>query len=257
MSIATVLKFKADGDSQATPAAWNDDNIEDLTWTLYNHTLAVSNTFASAGLSPAIISIGNEINSGLLWPLGSTSSYYNIASLLHSAAWGIKDSKLNPKPQIMIHLADGWSYSEVSYFLDTVLKQGPLVSSDFDMIGLSYYPFYNSAATLASLKSSLSSVHSTYGKNIVIAEIDWPVLCSNPSNAFPTDTKSIPFFVTGQTAWIQDVAAIVSGVSGGVGLYCWEPGFLGNTGLGSSCADNLMVDSSGTARSSLAVFSKI
>ena len=157
----------------------------------------------------------------------------------------------------MIHLADGWSYSEVSYFFNTVLKQGPLMSSDFDMIGLSYYPFYNSAATLASLKSSLSTIHSTYGKNIVIAETDWPVSCSSPSNAFPSDTKSIPFSASGQTTWMQDVATTLSGVSGGVGLYYWEPGFLGNAGLGSSCTDNLMVDSSGTARSSLAVFSRI
>ena len=157
----------------------------------------------------------------------------------------------------MIHLANGWSYSEVSYFFNTVLKQGPLVSSDFDLIGLSYYPFYSSAATLASLKSSLKSIHSAYGKNIVVAETDWPVSCPSPSNAFPSDTKSIPLSAAGQSTWMQDVAAVVSGVSGGVGLYYWEPGFLGNAGLGSSCADNLMAESSGTTRSSLAVFSEI
>jgi arabinogalactan endo-1,4-beta-galactosidase len=86
---------------QATPAAWDDSSIGQLTWTVYNYTLAVSNAYQAAGIQPSIISIGNEIRAGLLWPLGGTSSYKNIADILHSAAWGIKDSKLSPKPSIM------------------------------------------------------------------------------------------------------------------------------------------------------------
>lgn len=246
-----------DSQMQTKPAAWKDDNIGNLAWTVYNYTLAVSNRFASAGVNPAIISIGNEIRAGLLWPLGRTPNYYNIAQLLHSAAWGVKDSTLNPKPKIMIHLDNGWKWTDQQYFYDTVLKQGPLVSSDFDMIGVSYYPFYNSAATLASLKDSLSRLSSTYGKELVVAETDWPVNCPSPQYAFPSDTKSIPFSDAGQTQWMQKVAAIVAGTSRGVGLYYWEPGFVGNAGLGSSCWDNLMVDSSGKARNALNVFATI
>jgi len=260
MSVYLDLHFSdtwADPGHQATPSAWNDDNIGDLTWTVYNYTMQVSNSFASAGITPSIISIGNEINSGLLWPLGGTSSYSNIASLLHSAAWGIKDSSLSPTPKIMIHLADGWSWSEVSYFFNTVLGEGTLVSSDFDLIGLSYYPFYNSAATLSSFKSSLADISSTYGKGVVVAETNWPESCPNPGTSFPPDVSSIPFSAAGQTTWVEDVASTVSGTSGGVGLYYWEPGWIGNAGLGSSCADNLMVGSDGTARSSLSVFKNI
>lgn len=53
----------------------------------------------------------------------------------------------------MIHLDNGWSWSTQQYFYQTVLAEGPLLTTDFDMMGVSYYPFYNSAATLASLKS--------------------------------------------------------------------------------------------------------
>ena len=96
----------------------------------------MSNAFADTGINPAIISVGNEIRAGLLWPLGGTSSYYNIASFLHSGAWGIKDSRLSPKPKIMIHLDNGW-WDQQSYFYKTVLAQGPLSTSNFDMIGVS------------------------------------------------------------------------------------------------------------------------
>jgi arabinogalactan endo-1,4-beta-galactosidase len=246
----------ADPGAQAAPSGW-PTAIGDLAWELYNYTKQVSDAFQTAGVQPKIISIGNEITAGLLWPTGKTTSYANIAQLLHSAAWGIKDSTLSTKPQIMIHLDNGWNWDTQKYFYTTVLAQGTLVSSDFDMMGVSYYPFYNSAATLAALKTSLTNMASTWGKKIVVAETDWPTSCPSPKYSFPSDTTSIPFSAAGQTTWIKDVANIVAGVSNGVGLFYWEPAWIDNAALGSSCANNCMFSSSGTALSSLAVFSSI
>ncbi|KAF8748997.1 arabinogalactan [Rhizoctonia solani] len=200
------------------------DTWADPAISVYQYTLSVCNRFASEGVNPAIVSIGNEIRAGLLWPLGGTSSYYNIASLLHSAAWGVKDSKLNPKPKIMIHLDNGWDSGTQLWWYKT--------------------------AYLGSLKYSLGQLASTYGKQLVVAETNWPVSCPNPQYKFPSDTSSIPISAAGQATWIKNVASIVAGTPGGVGLYYWEPGWVGNGGLGSSCADNLMVDSSGKIRSS-------
>ncbi|KAJ4390804.1 hypothetical protein N0V93_004402 [Gnomoniopsis smithogilvyi] len=246
----------ADPSDQTIPSGWPTD-ISDLSWELYNYTLAVSNAFAAADLAPVIISIGNEIRAGLLWPTGSTSSYYNIATLLHSAAWGIKDSDLSTQPKIMIHLDNGWSWAEQEYFYETVLAEGPLLTTDFDMMGVSYYPFYSSSATLASLKTSLANMASTWGKEIVVAETDWPVSCPDPAYAFPSDLTSIPFSAAGQTEFIEDVAAVVAATSGGSGLFYWEPAWINNAALGSSCSSNLMFSSSGVAYSSLAVFESI
>ena len=91
----------------------------------------------------------------------------------------------------------------------------------------------------------------------MVAETDWPVSCPSPAYPFPSDAKSIPISVEGQTTWVEDVAAVVAGTPGGVGLYYWEPGWVGNANLGSSCADNLLVDGGGKARSSLTVFERI
>lgn len=241
---------------KAIPSGWPTD-IDDLSWELYNYTLAVSNSFASNSIPLSIISIGNEITAGLLWPTGSTSSYSNIARLLHSASSGIRDSDLGSQPKIMIHLDNGWDWSTQEYWYDTVLGEDLLLTSDFDIMGVSYYPFYNSAATLASLKSSLTNMASNWGKSLIVAETDWPTSCPNPAYKFPSDASSIPFSAAGQTTWVEDVAQVVSGVSGGAGLFYWEPAWIDNANLGSSCANNLMVSSSGEALSSLAVFSSI
>ncbi|KAJ9150238.1 Arabinogalactan endo-beta-1,4-galactanase [Pleurostoma richardsiae] len=247
----------ADPGHQAIPSGWPTD-IDDLSWRLYNYTLQVSDEFQSNGLQPAIISIGNEITNGLLFPTGSkSSSVYNVARLLHSASAGIKDSTLSPKPKIMIHLDNGWNWSTQQSWYTSVLAAGPLLTSDFDIMGVSYYPFYNSAATLSSLKSSLTNMASTWGKGIVVAETDWPTYCPSPAYAFPSDTTSIPLSPDGQVTWIRDVASIVAGIQNGLGLFYWEPAWVTNANLGSSCGYCCMFASSGQAMSGVSVFSSI
>lgn len=203
--------------------------------------MEVCNTFYENDLTVEMVSIGNEIRAGLLWPLGETSSYSNIARLLHSAASGIKDSDLATTPKIMIHLDNGWSWSEQEYFYNEVLASDTdLVSSDFDYMGVSYYPFYSSSATLAALKTSLTNMYSTYGKEVLVVETNWPYACPDPEYSFPSDLASIPFSVAGQEEFLEKLAAVVEAVTGGVGIYYWEPAWVDNAGLGSSCSDNLL-----------------
>ncbi|KAH7381805.1 family 53 glycosyl hydrolase [Cadophora sp. MPI-SDFR-AT-0126] len=246
----------ADPANQKIPSGW-PTAVGDLAWEAYNYTLDVSNAFAAAGVPLSIVSIGNEITGGLLFPTGSTSSFYNLATILHSASSGIKYSNLATKPKIMIHLDNGWKWDTQQWWYKGVLAAGPLLTTDFDMMGVSYYPFYNPSATLANLKTTLTNMASTWKKSIVVAETNWPVTCTSPQYAFPADTTSIPKSAAGQTTWMKDVASIVAGVSGGSGLFYWEPAWIQNAGLGSSCYDNLMVDQNGVARSSLGVFASI
>lgn len=130
----------ADPSHQAIPSGWPSE-VGALAGTLYNYTMEVANAFASAGIAPAIVSIGNEITSGMLLPTGSADdSPAGLAQLLHSAAWGIKDSDLATQPKIMIHTDNGWNWDTQKWFYDLILSQsgeGALTSSDFDMIGVS------------------------------------------------------------------------------------------------------------------------
>ncbi|KFY31969.1 hypothetical protein V493_00637 [Pseudogymnoascus sp. VKM F-4281 (FW-2241)] len=213
--------------------------------------------YTNSWADPVMVSLGNEIRNGLLWPTGRTPSYANIARLLKSAAQGIKDSGLNPQPKIMIHVDNGWNWSQQQSFYRQTLAQGTFTTNDFDIIGVSYYPFYNTDATLASLKSSLTNIANTWGKEIIVAETNWPISCPNPSRPFPSDTRDIPFSEAGQVTWIKKVAAIVSEVKGGTGLFVWEPAWVRSPTLGSSCANNLMFSSSGRALSSMSVFGTI
>jgi arabinogalactan endo-1,4-beta-galactosidase len=144
LSVYLDLHFSdtwADPSHQAIPSGWPTD-VSNLAWEAYNYTKDVCDTMATNGISPTIISIGNEITAGMLFSTGSTSNMYNLATILHSAAWGIKDSTLTTQPKIMIHLDNGWNWATQKWWYEGVLAEGPLLTTDFDMMGVSYYPFY-------------------------------------------------------------------------------------------------------------------
>lgn len=157
----------------------------------------------------------------------------------------------------MIHLPNGWDWSLQQWFYEGLLAVGTFLETDFDVMGVSYYPFYTADATLSALKTSLTNMASQWGKDIIVAETDWPTSCPSPEYSFPSDASSIPFSAAGQTTWLEDVAEIVEAVDGGVGLFYWEPAWIDNAALGSSCADNAMFSSSGEALSSLSTLGSL
>lgn len=265
----------ADPAHQTIPSGWPSD-INNLSWRLYNYTLEVSNRFQDAGVQPTIISIGNEITPGLLWPTGRTNNWGNIARLLHSASAGIKDSRLSPKPKIMLHTDNGWfvtlgesmmqakltknphrNWETQKWWYESLLKEGAFLASDYDQMGVSFYPFYNERATLANLRTTLTNMANSFGKEVLVVETNWPTSCPQPRYQFPPDARSIPFSAAGQTTWLQQVANVVASVPRGVGLFYWEPAWIHNANLGSSCADNCMFNPQGQALSSLSVFRNI
>ncbi|KAL3446339.1 family 53 glycosyl hydrolase [Aspergillus insuetus] len=246
----------ADPGHQTTPSGWSTTDITTLAGQVENHTLDVLNTFAANDIPVEMISIGNEIRNGLLWPLGETSNFENIATLLHAGSAAVKSSDLSETPKIMIHLDNGWNWDQQQWFYDSALATGILQASDFDFIGVSYYPFYNEDATLSSLKHTLRKLKSTYPQDVLVVETDWPAACSDPEYTFPADLQKIPFSVEGQTTFLTKLAKTISS-AGGIGLYYWEPMWINNGALGSSCEDNLLVDSDGKVRESVQVFGTI
>ena len=156
----------------------------------------------------------------------------------------------------MIHLDNGWNWSTQQSWYDKILASGGgLTASDYDIQGVSYYPFYNSAATLSSLSSSLANMVKKYGKEVQVVETNWPTACSGVT--FPSDTTSIPFSPAGQETWLKTVASKVTGSGKGTGLFYWEPAWIDNAGLGSSCAWNLMVTDKGQDMGGFAAFGQI
>ena len=80
-----------------------------------------------------------------------------------------------------------------------------------------------------------------------------------PQVPLPSDTKHIPISAAGQYVWMQEVAKRVAAVPGGkgTGIFYWEPTWIGNAGLGSSCDWNVMVQTNGQVMEGMGVFKVI
>ncbi|VDB84601.1 unnamed protein product [Peniophora sp. CBMAI 1063] len=253
MTLIVDLHFSdtwADPGKQAIPSGW-PTNLSGLNTQIYTYTQGVMQAFKNAGVTVDILQVGNEINNGLLWPVGeiSVNGINPVSQLLHSAVNGARSVS---SPKIMLHLANGWDESDMTWFFKNVFIQGAFATTDLDIIGVSFYPFYDSGATLSALKTSLTALTGVIQKPIIVAETDWPVTCSGVSL---TD-KSVPVFAAGQVTWIQDITNVLNSLPNGLGqgILYWEPGWVGNANLGSGCADNLLVSGTGATRTSISMF---
>ncbi|TCD66517.1 hypothetical protein EIP91_001293 [Steccherinum ochraceum] len=232
MTLIVDLHFSdtwADPGKQGIPAAWPKD-LNGLNTQIYTYTQNLVQQFSNQGTPIDILQVGNEINNGLLWPVGeiSQNGINPVSQLLHSAINGAK-SVGNPK--ILIHLANGWDWSDLQWWFSNVFIQGALSKDQVDIIGVSFYPFYDSGATLSALKSSLTNLANLMGKPIVVAETDWPVSCSGTKLTEP----SIAVSAAGQQTWITDIKNVLTGLPDGLGqgIFYWEPGWVGSASLGS------------------------
>ncbi|EIN07971.1 glycosyl hydrolase 53 [Punctularia strigosozonata HHB-11173 SS5] len=226
----------ADPAHQTKPAAWSSLSFSSLVSQIGPYTQQTVQAFRSGGVRLDLISIGNEIRNGLLWPDGESPNWSNAAALLKSASQGaraVTSTSSWTAPLIGIHIDNGWSLSTQTGFYDSILNTGQISLSDFDVQFVSYYPFFSNQASLANLQSSLNGMASKYGKQLIIAETNWPVECTSTSaDPFPPSTSNIPFSASGQTTWVHDIINVVQSVPNGLGkgLFYWEPAWLNNTG---------------------------
>jgi arabinogalactan endo-1,4-beta-galactosidase len=243
----------ADPGHQAIPAGW-PTTLSGLNTQIFTYTQSVVAAFVAQGTPATFIEVGNEINDGMLWPVGqiSVNGYSPLSQLLHSAVNGARSSSSTIRT--VIHLANGWDGAATSSFYNQIFIPGELALADVDVMGFSFYPFYGTGATFSALQSSLQTLVSKYNKNVMVVETDWPaVSCSGTALSQPAIASS----PAGQQTWVLDIRNVLSALTGGngIGIIYWEPGWVGNAGLGSACSDALLVSSSGTTRTSIAMFS--
>ncbi|PLB49337.1 glycosyl hydrolase 53 [Aspergillus steynii IBT 23096] len=243
-------------DLQDIPTGW-PHNIDSLENKLYAYTTEVCETFAAENLHPETITIGNEIPSGMLWPTGHYENPENLARLLHTAARAVRDSSLGDHTKVVTHLAHGYDVELQHWFYDLVLDTGLLSVDDWDVIAVSFYPFWGEGATMAALNTSLTSLSTKYNKEVQVVETNWPTECSNPDYPFPEDQLDIPLSPAGQTQYLQLLASTLKAIPAATGLNYWEAAWVNNAVLGSSCERNIMFDANGQAYDSLSVFGSL
>lgn len=153
----------ADPGKQFTPSSWVGLKGKALEDKIFSYTKEVLVRFKKEGVVPDMVQIGNEIDHGMVWPEGKTdSTLIPLSNLLRRAGEAVR--AVDPKIQLMIHIALGGKNKESVWFLDRILRNGVT----FDILGQSYYPEYH--GTLDDLKNNLTDMIARYHKPIVVVE---------------------------------------------------------------------------------------
>jgi arabinogalactan endo-1,4-beta-galactosidase len=158
----------ADPQKQRKPSAWVNLTFEQLTNTLYNYTRDTLRAFAEQDTIPQYIQIGNEITYGMLWPdghLGTNTSWTPFMTLLNAASQAVR-VVLNNQTKIVVHITDTTDWPSAKQYFDHIIG-----NIDFDIIGLSYYPFWYGNFTV--LRFCLEQFSLNYDKQIFIVETDY------------------------------------------------------------------------------------
>lgn len=157
----------------------------------------------------------------MIWPLGRASvnlepesariaNFTGLATLYSAARKGVDDAVQAgvAKPQVMIHIDNGWDLSLQQRWFGALTGTGKVGVQDWDVFGLSFYPFYGMGATLENLKSAVNWIAETYGKPVHVVETDWPAVCTG--NGAPSLSEGrIPASVDGQVEWVGDIIDVL------------------------------------------------
>jgi arabinogalactan endo-1,4-beta-galactosidase len=226
----------ADPGKQYTPAAWSGHSLGQLETDVYQHTYAVCNALKAAGATPDMVQVGNEINAGMLWPVGrltgGTGGWSNLAGLLISGYNAVK--AVSSSTQVMLHIANGGQHDQAIWWFDEARAFGV----PWDVSGVSYYSYWSGSFT--GLQSTLNDMASRYGKPVVVAETAYPFTLANADgtgNSISSSsqlTSGYPATEAGQrTNFLAVINALKAVPNGrGLGYFYWEASWYAVPGNG-------------------------
>ena len=193
----------ADPGKQTIPAAWTDHSLAALQAKVYQHTYDILTYLKNNGVTVTWVQVGNEINSGMLWPTGSTSNFSNLAALTNQGYSATK--AVFPSAQVIIHLANAYDDATFRWFFDNFKAAG----GKWDITGMSHYPTTSNWSTRNSQAgTTMNDVASRYAKPVMIVEVGMDYSQATTAKSMVADI-------------IARNKAVPSGR--GLGVFYWEP----------------------------------
>ena len=217
----------ADPSMQYTPAAWAGLDDDALVQRVYEYTRDCLRALKAVGATPDYIQTGNEISYGMLWgPVGTPQSqlkqcfttspeenWARFARLLKAAGQACREEC--PQAKIVLHTERVPRVNVLLNFYNQMKNRGV----DYDIIGLSYYPYYH--GNLSALTAALNSVSNSFqDKDVMIVETGY----SYKYKIGDQDFSSIwPLSYEGQRRFTADLITSLKPYRRLKGLFWWFP----------------------------------
>lgn len=221
------------------PAAWKGFSDEQMADTLGKYTAMVLEELKTVGAAPDLVQVGNEIMYGLcgikVAPYDKAdSNWTGYAGLLKAGCEAVRAHC--PEAKIIIHTDRPTNSQYNKYYYQKLLDLGV----DYDIIGLSYYPFWHGYLTDAQVasksdKNNLVKAINQLAKDFPEKEVQIVETAYNfqywPTSGVQYDTKDVwPCSVAGQYAFVRDLVSELKALPNVTGINYWFPEENGNGG---------------------------
>lgn len=219
------------------PAAWKGASDEAMADSIAEYTRRVLTALNEAGATPDMVQVGNEIMYGLcgiqVHPYSKAGdNWTGFLNLLEAGCDAVRETC--PDARIIIH-TDRPNNSDYNTFYYNKLIEGGV---DFDVIGLSYYPFWHGYLTAAQvakktdknyLVKSVSNLAATFPtKKVHIVECAYNFQYW-PSAGVNYDTQDVwSCSKAGQYAFVKDLVDALKPLENVEGINYWFPEEAGN-----------------------------
>ena len=225
----------ADPEKQHAPREWLSLTLDVVEKKVYDYTYETLKIFEEQGVRPHMVQIGNEINNGMLWPYGRINynvpvTYERLARLIKAGVKAVRD--VSPKIQVALHLAEGGKFDVFDFFFGKMQEY----EVDYDIIGLSYYPYWH--GTIDDLQYNMNNISAKYNKPVVVMEYAYgftDLATEHTANIYNSSMEAgYKTSFQGQATFIRDVIDAVNRVPNnmGLGAFYWEPAWLPVKGAG-------------------------
>ena len=226
----------ADPAKQWTPDAWKSLTDAELQQKLYDYTKEVLLQMKAAGAEPDMIQTGNEISYGMLWgtraavgdnstnrcwPSSPAANWARFTNFLKQAIKACREEC--PEAKVIIHTErtsitqqkDNKAYAALSNFY----QQMKSAHIDYDVIGLSYYPYFHGA--ISELEGAINLLEKDYSdKDIMVVEFGYPYAWEVPGTTYTYTTK-YPYSAEGQKKLTTDLITMLNKHKNVKGLFWW------------------------------------
>ncbi|MBR1520722.1 MAG: glycosyl hydrolase 53 family protein [Bacteroidaceae bacterium] len=219
----------ADPDNQAIPSTWKSNTSNAvLQDSLYGYTKRCLEYLVENNATPDFVQIGNEVSYGMLWRTNNdrcysnstTSTWKRFTDFLSSAAKAVRE--VTPEAKIVLHVERSGDANATVNFYNTMKNNGV----DYDIIGLSYYPFWH--GYLSTLSTTLTRLASSFpDKPVQIVETAYYYQWF-PTKDVTNTTGTWADTPAGQQAFIEDLCTELAKHNNVTGLYYWFPEENGN-----------------------------